>query len=64
MHCDDKRTKFALKQFILDATDELHDLEKQQKSEADTSKQLEIQNKIRYLEKTIQDSKAQLLTMG
>jgi hypothetical protein len=63
MHCDDKRTIVALKQYILDATAELHDLERQQKTETDTVKKIEIQNKIRYLEKAIKDSKDQLLEL-
>ena len=33
MHCDDKRTKFALQEYVRDATLELTDLEKQLKEE-------------------------------
>ena len=64
MHCDDKRTIAALKQYILDVTVELQDLAKQQKTVADTTKKIEIQNKIKYLEKAIKDSKDQLLSMN
>ena len=64
MHCDDKRTIAALKQYVLDATAELQDLSKQEKIVQDNSKKIEIQNKINYLEKVITDSKEQLLTMN
>ena len=64
MHCDDKRTITALKQYILDATTQLQDLAKQQKLELDNTKKIEIQNQIRYLEKAIKDSKDQLSTMS
>ena len=64
MHCDDKRTITALKQYILDATTQLQDLAKQQKLELDNTQKIEIQNQIRYLEKAIKDSKDQLSTMS
>ena len=64
MHCDDKRTIAALKQYILDGTTQLQDLAKQQKIELDNTQKIEIQNKIKYLEKAIKDSKDQLLSMN
>ena len=63
MHCDDKRTIFALKQYVKDATIELHDLDKQLKNEINDSQKIEIQNRIKYLEKSILESKDQLSTM-
>ena len=64
MHCDDKRTIFALKQYILDVTAELQVLSKQEKIEQDHIKKIEIQNKIDYLKKAITDSKEQLSKMN
>ena len=64
MHCDDKRTKFALQEYVRDATLELTDLEKQLKEEMVTEKKEEIQNRIKHLEKAIQESKDQLSTMN
>jgi predicted nucleic acid-binding Zn-ribbon protein len=63
MHCDDKRTIYSLKQFVLEATSELEDLEKQLKNGSNNARKIEIQNRINYLKKAIQDSKDQLLSM-
>ena len=60
MHCDDKRTISALKQYVLDATSELNDLKKQVISKNN----LEVQNKIKDLQKAIQEAKDQLLSMN
>ena len=64
MHCDDKRTIVAIKQYVFDATNELQDLAKQLKSEQDIKKKIKIQNRIKYLESAIKDSKDQLSTMS
>ena len=64
MHCDDKRTISALKQYVLDATSELRDLEKQLKNEQNYTRKNEIQDRINYLHKAIQDSKDQLSSMS
>ncbi|MFB5631453.1 MAG: hypothetical protein ACE5RN_07680 [Nitrosopumilaceae archaeon] len=64
MHCDDKRTNYALKQFVLDATSELDELVKQLKSEQNNIKKMKIQNRINYLQKAIKDSNDQLLSMN
>lgn len=63
MHCDDKRTIFALKQYVKEATLELQDLDKQLKNEINDSQKIKIQNRVKYLEKAIQESKNQLSTM-
>lgn len=63
MHCDDKRTIFALNQFILDSEIDLRKAEDQLKTENDNTKRLQIQSRIHDLQKNIQDSKDQLLTM-
>lgn len=62
MHCDDKRTIFALTQYITDSTLELQELTNQLKTE-DSNKKFLIQEKINDLDKIIKDSKNQLLTM-
>lgn len=64
MHCDDKRTNYALKQFVLDATSELDDLVKQLKSEQNNTNKIKIQDRINYLQKAIQDSNDQLSSMN
>jgi len=63
MHCDDKRTIFALKQFISDSNLELQEARNQIKDEKDCRKKLEIQAEINDLEKAIKDSKEQLFSM-
>ena len=63
MHCDDKRTIFALEQFISDATLELREAVNQLKTEDNKGKRRQIQIKINDLEKTIKDSTDQLLSM-
>lgn len=62
MHCDDKRTIFALKQCILDSELELQKAVDELKT-GKSINQLEIKMRIQVLEKTIQDSKDQLLSM-
>jgi len=64
MHCDDKRTIFALKQLILDYNLELQKSMNQLKDEKDNEKKVQIQRRINDLEKTIQDSKEQLESMN
>ena len=64
MHCDDKRTITALKKYVLDATSELDDLENQLKREQHNQREIEIQNRIKYLKKAIQDSNDQLSSMS
>ena len=63
MHCDDKRTIFALKksleEYSLDKEHYLLELEK----ETDSSKNLELKSKIDIIEKTISEIKHQLTTM-
>ena len=61
MHCDEKRTISALKQYVLDTTSELDDLKKQLISKQNN---LEIQNKIKDLQKAIQEAKDQLSSMN
>ena len=63
MHCDDKRTIFALKQFIAESYHELQEVINQLKDENDEGKKSQIQTRINDLEKTIQDSKKQLESM-
>ena len=64
MHCDEKRTIAALKQYITEATLELHDLDEQLKSEQNNAKKIEIQNRIDDLQKIIHDSNDQLSSMS
>jgi len=64
MHCDEKRTIAALKQYVTEATLELHDLEEQLKGEQNNDKKIEIQSKINDLQKIIQDSNDQLSSMS
>ena len=63
MHCDDKRTIFALKQCITDSTLELQEAINQLKTETDGEKRIQIQTRINNLEKIVRDSKEQLLSM-
>lgn len=63
MHCDDKRTNFALKQCITDSTLELQEAINQLKTETDEEKRTQIQTRINDLEKIVRDSKEQLLSM-
>ena len=62
MHCDDKRTISALKQYILDASSELQNLKKQLNN-SNSQKQIEIQNRVDFLQKEILESKEQLSLM-
>lgn len=64
MHCDEKRTIAALKQYVTEATVELHDLDEQLKFEQNNAKKIEIQNRMNYLQKMIQDSNDQLSSMS
>jgi len=63
MHCDDKRTIFALKQYILDLSIELQKANDELKTQKETNKRIQIEKKIHVLEKTIQDSKDHLLSL-
>ena len=60
MHCDDKRTIFALKQYIIEATAESQVLQKKLQSESNSLKKKEIQTRISFLQKAIHDSKDQI----
>ncbi len=64
MHCDDKRTKFALEQYLIEATQELFDLQKKLAGSIDYDSKKRIQERINYLEKSISDYKAQLSEMS
>ena len=64
MHCDDKRTEFALKQHVIEATQELYDLQKKLAGSLAHESKLVIQEKISNLEKSISDSKEQLSQMS
>ena len=63
MHCDDKRTIFALKKFLEEnSIEKEHYLSKLVK-EKDPTKKLKIQSEIDIIEKTIDEIKHQLKTM-
>ena len=63
MHCDDKRTIFALKKSLEEnSIEKEHYLSKLEK-EKDPNKKLELQSKIDIIEKTIDEIKHQLETM-
>lgn len=62
MHCDDKRTTFALKKSLEEnSIEKEHCLSKLEK-EKDPTKKLELQSKIDIIEKTIDEIKHQLET--
>ena len=62
MHCDDKRTTFALKKSLEEnSIEKEHYLSKLEK-EKDPTKKLELQSKIDIIEKTIDEIKHQLET--
>ena len=63
MHCDDKRTIFVLEQFILNSTFDLQKAINQLKTEKDEKMRIQIQARINSLERDIQDSKDQLLSL-
>ena len=63
MHCDDKRTEFALKQYVIEATQELYDLQKKLAGNIDEESKIKIQERIGFLEKSISDSKEELSQM-
>ena len=63
MHCDDKRTIFALNKSLEEnSIEKEHYLSKLEK-EKDPNKKLELQSKIDIIEKTIDEIKHQLETM-
>ena len=64
MHCDDKRTEYALKQYVIEATQELYDLQKKLAGSIDDDSKLKIQERISHLEKSISDSHDQLSKMS
>ena len=64
MHCDDKRTEFALKQYVIEATQELYDLQKKLAGNIDEESRIKIQARISFLEKSISDSKEELSQMS
>ena len=63
MHCDDKRTIFALKQHIIESEIELQESKNRLKIEMEKEKRMQIQTRIDDLERIIKDSKDQLLSM-
>ncbi len=64
MHCDDKRTKFSLEQYLIEATQELYDLQKKLTGNINDESKMKIQKRISFLEKSISDSKEQLSQMS
>ena len=64
MHCDDKRTIFALKKCISDSRLELQEALNLLQTEKDNQKRLQIQTRITELEITIKESHDQLLSIG
>lgn len=60
MHCDDKRTIFALKKNIDDSIEEKEKLSRKLITETNHSEKIKIQNEIRSLEKFINEIKFQL----
>lgn len=63
MHCDDKRTIFALKKSLEEYSIEKEHHLLELESETDSSKKLELKSKIDTIEKTISEIKHQLTTM-
>lgn len=63
MHCDDKRTIFALKKSLEECSIEKKHYLLELESEIDSSKKLELKSKIDTIEKTISEIKHQLTTM-
>ena len=64
MHCEDKRTVFSLKKSLEEnSIEKEHYLSKMEKGR-DPTKKLELQSKIDIIEKTIDEIKHQLETMG
>ncbi len=64
MHCEDKRTIFVLQKIVSDGKQEIIDLLKQEKSEKDSTKKINIQKKIKELRKKMSDADYQLSTMN
>ena len=60
MHCDDKRTKFSLEQYIKEAKVELLSLEKNIQLKPNS----EMQKRIDHLKKGIRESEEQLSKMN
>ena len=63
MHCDDKRTIHALRNYISEVSSELLNLHEQEKTEQDKIQKIKIQNKIIFLEKSLHDSEDQICKM-
>ena len=63
MHCDDKRTIFALKKSLEEYSIKKEHHLLQLEKEIDSSKKLELKSKIDIIEKTISEIKHQLTTM-
>ena len=63
MHCNDKRTIFALKKSLENYSIEKGHYLTKLESEKDPNKKLELQSKIDIIENTIDEIKCQLETM-
>ena len=63
MHCDDKRTIFALKKNIDDSNEKKEYLSRKLMTETNHSEKFKIQNEIKSLEKFINEIKFQLTRM-
>ncbi len=63
MHCDDKRTVFALKKSLEENSIEKEHYISKLEKEKNPTKKLELQSKIDIIEKTIDEIKHQLETM-
>jgi hypothetical protein len=64
LHCDDKRTVFSLKKSLEENSIEKEYYLSKLEKEKDLTKKLELQSKIDIIEKTIDEIKHQLETMG
>lgn len=63
MHCDDKRTIFALKKSIDDSVKKKENLAQKLIIETDYSEKIKTQNEIKTLEKFIEEIEIQLKGM-
>jgi hypothetical protein len=63
LHCDDKRTIFALKKSLEEYSIEKEHIFLELEKETDSSKKLELKSKIDIIEKNIGEIKHQLTTM-
>jgi len=63
LHCDDKRTVFALKKSLEENSIEKEHYISKLEKEKNPTKKLELQSKIDIIEKTIDEIKHQLETM-